>query len=214
MALPHVGRLPLLGGQMGVHVLQLLGGDEADLPVQTGLDLGEGTAQSVAGVAHRPHNGAHRVLEEVHVPVGLGDDLLPVPLVHVDGVDVVQALVPADGVHVRIQAVAGIEAVALEGQALPLGQRVDHLSVGTLHGGNVEAHGPLHAVEVVVEAGVPIHEQRRGHPAEVQGKFQVLLEAAFHKFDGPLHVVAVERGAVAVGNDAGIHGIVLLKWEN
>ena len=68
----------LNGGQMGIHVLQLLGGDEAHLPVQMDLHLGEGPAQGVAGVAHRAYDGADGVLEEIHVPVGAGDDLLPV----------------------------------------------------------------------------------------------------------------------------------------
>ena len=37
-----------------------------------------------------------------HVSFFLGDDLLPVPLVHIDGVDVVYVLVAADGNHVGI----------------------------------------------------------------------------------------------------------------
>jgi hypothetical protein len=198
---------------MGIHVLQLLGGDEAHLPVQMDLHLGEGPAQGIAGVAHRPHDRADGVLEEIHVPVGAGDDLLPVPLVHVDGVDVVQALVPADGVHVGIQAVAGVEAVPLEGQALPLGQGVDHFPGGPADGGDVEAHGPLHAVEVVVEAGVPVHEQGRGDPAEVQGELQVLLEAALYELNGPLHIVAAEGRAVALGDQTGIHDVASYIWK-
>ena len=46
----------------------------------------------------------------------------PVPLVHIDGVEVVQLLVPADGVHVAVQALAHAEAVVLQGLALPLCQ--------------------------------------------------------------------------------------------
>ncbi len=119
--------------------------------------------------------------------------------------DVVQALVPANGVHVGIQTVAGVETVALEGQPLPFGQGMNHLALGPAHGGDVEAYGALHTVEVVVEAGVFVHEQRRGNPAEIQSKFQILLKTAFDKLDGPLHVVTIERGAVALGNGAGIH---------
>ena len=37
-----------------------------------------------------------------HVSFFLGDDLLPVPLVHIDGVDVVYVLVAADGNHIGI----------------------------------------------------------------------------------------------------------------
>ena len=214
MPVLHVGALPLVGGEMGVQVLQLLGGDEAHLPLQLHLQLREGPAQGVAGVAHRPHNGADGVAEVVLVPLVPGDDLLPVPLIHVDGVDVVQAFVPADGVHVGIEPVAGVEAVALEGQALPLGQGVDHLPLRARDGGDVEAHRPLHAVEVVIQSRVLIHKQRRGHTAQIQRELQVLLKAAFDELNGPLHVVAVERRPVAAGDDAGIHRNALLCRQN
>ena len=49
----------------------------------------------------------------------------------------------------------------MEGKALPFGQGVHHLALDT-HSGDVEAHGALHAVEVVVEAGGRVHEQGRG----------------------------------------------------
>ena len=75
--------------------------------------------------------------------------------------EVIQLLVPADGVHIRHQAVAHKEVVVVEGKALPFGQGVDHLALDA-HSGDVEAHGALHAVEVVVEAGGRVHEQGRG----------------------------------------------------
>ena len=75
--------------------------------------------------------------------------------------EVVQLLIPADGVHVRHQAVAHEEVVVVEGQAFPLGQGVHHLALDA-HGGDVEAHRALHTVEVIVEAGGRVHEQGRG----------------------------------------------------
>ena len=50
---------------------------------------------------------------------------------------------------------------------LPLGQGVDHLGIPP-GGGDVEGDGPLHAVEVVVEAGGRLHKQGGGDPAEVE----------------------------------------------
>ena len=64
------------------------------------------------------------------IPVLGQNDLLPVPLVDVDAVHVVQlVLVAAYGVHVRVDALARVEVVALEREALPLGEGLHHLAV-------------------------------------------------------------------------------------
>ena len=208
------GGLPLAGGEVRIQVLQLLGGDKDDIPVQLHTQLGESPAQSVAGVADRAHDGTDGVLQEIDGAVLTGDDLFPVPLVHIYGVDVIQLLVPPDGVHIRIQAVAGIKAVAFEGQTLPFGQGVDHLSGGSGDGGYVEINRAFHAVEVVVQSGMPVHEEGRGHAAEIEGKFQVLLKAAFNELNGPLHVVAGKRGAVALGDITVVHSVASLFFAD
>ena len=143
----HPGVLPLLGGEVGEGVLQLLGGDEGDRLVDLGQDaqLGEDRAQGLLGVRHGADNGLHRVLQVVQVPVPGGDDLFPVPLVHIDGVEVVGDLVPADGIHVGDQTFPHREVVVVQGHALPLGQGVDHLGLPP-GGGNVKGDRPLHAV--------------------------------------------------------------------
>ena len=118
--LPDKGVFPLgTGFQIGIHVLQLLGGDEGDIPAQLGAQLGEANMQAVVGVADGAYNGADDELQKVQVPVFPGNDLLPVPLVNVNGMDVVQRLVPADGVHVGVQAIPYGKIVALEGETLP-----------------------------------------------------------------------------------------------
>ena len=63
--------------------------------------------------------------------------------VHVDGVEVVYLLVPTDGVHIGVESLARVEAVALQGQTLPLGQGMDHFGVEP-YVGNIEADGTLH----------------------------------------------------------------------
>ncbi len=143
------GMLPLGGGEVGVTVLQLLGGDEVHFPLGTEGEDGIGVPQSRGGVADAANNVAHRVLQIRSGAVGGRDVLLPVPLVHVDGVDVVQLLVPADGVHVGVQPGTLLELIPFQGQALPLGQGVDYLALGS-NIWNVEGHGTLHAVEVVI----------------------------------------------------------------
>ena len=193
----HPRVLPLLGGEVGPEILQLLGGDEGHLPVHQGQG-GEGRKHRPQGglcVPQCAHDGAHRVLEVGLVPVPGGQHLFPVPLVHVHGVEVVQLLVPADGVHVGIQPLAHGKLVAVQGQPLPFCQRVDHLRVPPGIG-NVKGHRPLHAVQVVVQAGGRLHEQGRGHPAEVEGAAQIVLKQALQKADGLLGIIEVQTGGV------------------
>ena len=200
------GVLPLLGGLVRPAVLQLLGGDEVHLPVQLYPQAGEGHIQRVAGFAHGGNDGPDGGLQIRLVPVLPGDDLLPVPLVHIDGVDVVQiVLVPADGVHIGVKALAHVEAVALQGQALPLGQGVDHLGVLAPDAGDVEPDGTLRAVQVVVQTGVGSHEQGGGHPAQVQGVGKVGLKGFFDKGNGPLQFIVGQGGLVALGDHKSAH---------
>ena len=207
----HKGVLPLLGGKVGVAVLQLLGGDEGDLLRDLGQDgqLGEHGAQEGLGVPQGPHNGADSLLQVLCVPVLLGDDLLPVPLVHIGGVEVVQILVPADGVHIGVQALARVELVTLQGQALPLGQGVDHHG-GVVHPPDVKGHRALHAVQVVVQAGGGRHEQGGGHPVEAQGPAEPVLEQALEQADGLLGLIDAEQGGIPLGDGSLSHSAMLL----
>ena len=159
----HIGVFPRrAGGQVGVHVFQLLGGDEADLPVKHRTQLGIADVEPVIGIADGVHNRLDNELQEVQIPIFPGNDLLPIPLVNVNGVDVVQLLIPANGVHVGVQAVAHGKMVPLQGQTLPFGQRMHHLGIGP-YGGNVKGHRPLVAVQVVIQAGAFCDEQGSGN---------------------------------------------------
>ena len=149
MVLLTNGVLPLSGGLIGPAVLQLLGGDEIDLPVQLGVQAGESDLQGVIGLAYGAHDSANGLAQVVLVAVLPGDDLLPVPLIHIDGVGVIHFLIAADGIHVGEQALAHIELVFLQRQALPLSQRMDYLGVRT-NIGDVEGDGALDTVEVIV----------------------------------------------------------------
>ena len=117
---------------------------------------------------------------------------------------VVQRLVAAYGVHIGVQAAAHMEIVALQRQPLPLGQRMHHLALA-VHGGHVEAHRALHAVQVVVQAGFHAHEQRGGHTAQVQRVAQLHLEIVLDEFDGQLGVEGAQRRPVALGNGDAVH---------
>ena len=196
------GVLALLGGQGGVEVFQLLAGDEGDAGAVEGqlFQLGEHGVQVHLGGAHRRHDAPHHAFQVVEVAVLLTDDLFPVPLVHIDRVEVVQLLVPADGVHVAVQALAHMEVVVLQSLALPLGQGLDHLGgdAGVL---DVEGDLALHAVQVVVQAGGGLHEQGGRDAAQVQRRAQGVGKQPLDRADGPLGVVQVQGGRVARRQD-------------
>ena len=134
--------LALLGGLVGIQVFKLLRGDEEHVAVELRVKAREGDTERVVRLADRAHDVAHGALEIGNVPVLSRDDLFPVPLVDVDGVEVVDLLVTADGVHVGEKSLAGVKLIALERQALPLGQRMHDLRVYP-NVRNVEAHRPL-----------------------------------------------------------------------
>ena len=146
----HKGIFSAVAVQFGIQILQLLGSHKGDLPAELGMQLGIAHLQPVIGIANRRNDGTNDELQIIEIPVFPGDDLLPVPLVYIDGMDIIQILVPADGIHVGIEAVSHAETVALQGQPLPLGQGMHHLGI-LAHGGNIEADRPLITVEIVIQ---------------------------------------------------------------
>ena len=110
--------------------------------------------------------------------------------------DIVRLLVPADGAHVRVEPLPRGEAVFLQRVALPLGEGVDDFRLPAVLVPDVEGHRALHAVQIVVEAGLRIHHEGRGHTQEVQPLRQKGLEEVLHALDGHLGVVQVQAGLV------------------
>ena len=113
---------------------------------------------------------------------------------------VIHLFVPADGVHIREQTLAHIELIFLQRQALPLGQRMHHLGVGT-NIGDVEGNGALDTVEVIVQTRILINEQGSRHPAQIQCLTEVDLEIALDELNGALHFVHGKRRFVPFRNN-------------
>ena len=211
----YKGVLALLRGQVRVLVLQLLGGDKGHVGGVQGqiLQLGEHGVQVHLGGADGRHDGAHHVLQVGLAAVLLADDLLPVPLVHINGVEVVQLLVPADGVHVAVQALAHPEAVVLQGLTLPLCQRLHHLCLNAAVP-DVKGDLAFHAVQVVVQAGGSLQKQRSRHAVEVQRGTQGVGEQPLHGADGTLGVVQVQRGCVVLRDHRFAHNSLPLSFRS
>ena len=89
--------------------------------------------------------------EVVKVAVFGAYGLFPVPLVHIERVEVVKILAGADSVHVGIKAVARSYVIGGQLGPLPFGQRVYHLSLPSAHTCDIKRYRLFHTVKVVIE---------------------------------------------------------------
>ena len=117
-----IGVFALFRGEVWVYIFQLLGRDKRHFAAKVDIifQFRELPAQLVRGRADRIHNIPYSLLQKFQRALVGGDNALPVPLIHVDAVQVVQFLITADGVHVGHNALAGAEAILVQGIALPL----------------------------------------------------------------------------------------------
>ena len=90
--------------------------------------------------------GADGLFQSLQIPLILGDDLLPVPLVYIDGVDVVGFFILADGTHVGVETLTGLKTILLQGIALPFCQRLYDLCFTVSLCSNMEIYRTLHTV--------------------------------------------------------------------
>jgi len=84
---------PLLWSQIRVHIQQLLRVDEEDFVGQLGLYLREFHIELVLRDLDGLVDSLHRLLQKGKIPVRRVHHLLPVPLVHIDGVQIVQIFI-------------------------------------------------------------------------------------------------------------------------
>ncbi len=117
-------------------------------------------------------------------PLLRGDDLFPVPLVHIDGVDVVQILIGPEGIHVRVDAPAGSNAQFIQFQAFPFCQGVHDFGACLVHPLDGEGDRPLDAVQIVIDTGAAENDHGGRDAQQRQLGGQVHLEHVFDGFDG------------------------------
>ena len=118
--------------------------------------------------------------------------------------DVVQLLISADRVHIGVQTVADGEAIALQGLTLPLSQGMDNLGILT-HRRHIKGNRALHAAEVIVQTGIFGNKQGSGHTLQIQRPGKFLLEHLLDMGNGPLGIVSIQSGLVALGNVDLVH---------
>ena len=137
------------------------------------------------GFLEDPVNRLHRFPQVCGGPVFGSDHLFPVPLIHIQGMQVVRHLVPADRIHIGIKAAAGPDPITAESMPFPLGQGVDDFGLPPAVIPHVKDDRPLHPVQIIVEPGFRPDKQRRGHTGQGQRVRQPVFKGILKKLDGP-----------------------------
>ena len=187
---------PLLRGAVRIHIFELLRGDEEDIFRKDFLNIiildGHVFLCFFQSLVHF----LNHLFQSVHVAVFFGDDFLPVPLVHIDGMDVVCLLIPADGVHIGIKTLAVGKTVFFQSVPFPFCKRMDDLGIFALYAADIEAYRALHAVQVIVQTRGRLNEKGSGHTQKVQPLGEGALEEIFDGLDGNLGIVKIQIGMV------------------
>ena len=118
--------------------------------------------EPVIGVADGPDDGTDNEFQVFQITIFLGYDLFPVPLIHIDGVNIIQGFIPAYGVHICVQSIADGKIIALQSQTFPFSQRVDDLCIGT-DCGNIEGYRTFETIQIVVQTGILHNKQGSRH---------------------------------------------------
>ena len=184
-----------LWGLIREHPFQLRGGDKGNIVGQDLFDVFVTDRHIFFGLTKDSVDDPDDVLEEFDVSVFPADDPFPVPLVHIDGMDIVGDLIPADRDHVGIETFADLKAVFFQSVAFPLGQRLnDFTGPSVLE--YIEGYGALYTVEVVIQTGCRIDKKRSGDALKIQALGKKILKEVLDDFDGDLCIVKVEIGFV------------------
>ena len=179
-----------------IHLQQFFAVNEMDGRRKERLQLGITLADKELSAKDGSIDAADNVLQETHRALFARDDCLPVPLVHIERMKVVELLVGADGVHVRIDTISRLHLVFGQSQSFPFRQRVHNLGLSLSQVLDGERDRTLHAVQVVVDAKAFQYEQRCRDAAQPQFRAQVLLEKLLDQLDSLLRLSHVEHSPV------------------
>ena len=94
--------LSLLWRIVRIHILQFLRSDKEDLFRQNAfyviIFVCHVLFRHAESIIYRLNNA----LQSLYIALVFGDDLFPIPLIDIDGMDIVGILITTDGVHIRI----------------------------------------------------------------------------------------------------------------
>ena len=185
--------------EVRIHLQQLFRVDELDVVRKERFYLRIHFAHHVFGASHGRIDACHDLLEERHGALFRSDGALPVPLVHIQRVEVAQLLVGTNGVHVGIDTIPRTDVIVGQGQSFPFSQGVNHFRLGIVQVLDWESHGAFLSAQVVVDTHPLQYEKRCGHSSETQFRREVLLEELLYLFDAQLGLFHVEYRLIISG---------------
>ena len=190
--------LTLLGGLVRESVLQLLGRHKDHILVHRVVEHRITQAHLALGVDDRLDDGLDGFLQEFLIALLTGDDLLPVPLIDKDRMDVVSIIITADRIHIGVNAFARTVAVTVERHALPLCKGLYDLCllIADLLDGKIDL--ALYAIEVVVDTASLLNDQGRCHTVKGQRKAQCLLKQILDVLDSVLGLTQCQGRCIAL----------------
>lgn len=195
--------------EIRIAVFKLLRIDEIGRFVDVHVEYGVTHADFSVGKDDRFDDVFHRLFEIVDGTFLSRDDFLPVPLIDENGVRVVYVVVSANGVHIRVDALARAVSVAVKRHSLPFCEGLHDLCV-SVHLFEGEFDFAFHAVQIVVDAAAAGNDEGSGYSVEREGERERVLKFVFDVFNGVLRLTEREKGSIILGNGERVrHGFLL-----
>jgi hypothetical protein len=151
-----------------IHVKKLLSCDKEDILWKDLLDVVILYSHVFLGFTKDTVNGAYGFLENFNGTLFFGDDLFPVPLVYVNGVDIVQIFIPADCYHICVKTLSVRKSVFFQCVAFPFGKGVYDLGVASFDRFDIKTYRAFYTIKVVIKAGFRGYKCRGGYSEKVQ----------------------------------------------
>ena len=101
---------------------------------------------------------------------------------------VVHIVVPADGVHIRIDPFPLVKSVTIQRHPFPFRQRLHDLHRGILDVEKIKSNAPFHTVQSIVQSALRIYEQRRADALQIHFFRKSPFERIFDPFDRFFHL--------------------------
>ena len=130
-----------------------------DLFRQHRLDLRKHLIDQVFRAHHRRIDSSDDLLQEGHIALLLAHDQFPVPLIHIEGVEIAQLLIRANRVHIGIDTVTLLDLVISQCQSFPFRQRVYDLRFCVTQILDWERNSPFRTIQVIVNTHSLEHEK-------------------------------------------------------
>ena len=175
---------PLLRTESGIHLQQFFRMDEEYIFRQHRLDLRELDIKLVLCHLYALIYPADRLFKKLQRPLSRGYDLLPVPLVDINGMHVIQFLLRTKGIHVGVYASTFRNLHLRKLHPLPLRKRMDYFGLRPIHVLHRKCDRTFHTVQIVIKAHSAHHDHRSRHSEQSKLSGKIVLEHILYGLDG------------------------------